>query len=87
MLSRQIAGLPVDEAIMQMQFSEKAASKWIKSTLALARDHAELKGIRRQRMIVGTSFLPLLFSVRQGLTSCRTIMGKQGTVWTETDRY
>lgn len=53
MLSRQIAGLPIDEAIVQMQFSEKRASKWIKSTLCLARDHAVDKGLSRDKLIVG----------------------------------
>lgn len=52
MLSRQIAGKPIDAAILQMEFSDKRASGRIKSTLCLARDHAEAKGIRRERMIV-----------------------------------
>lgn len=56
MLSRQIAGLPIDEAIVQMQFSEKRASKWIKSTLCLARDHAMDKGMDREKLIVGMYF-------------------------------
>lgn len=54
-LSRQISGLPIDEAIVQMQFSEKRASSWIKSTLCLARDHALDKGLERGRLIVGES--------------------------------
>ena len=62
MLSRQIAGLPIDEAIVQMQFSEKRASKWIKSTLCLARDHAMDKGLSRDKMIVGTSASPVRLS-------------------------
>jgi large subunit ribosomal protein L22 len=53
MLSRQVAGLPIDEAILQMQFSEKRASSWIKSTLALARDHAMDKGLSRSKLVVG----------------------------------
>lgn len=52
-LSRQISGLPVDEAIVQMDFSDKRAGSWIKSTLCLARDHAMDKGLRRSRLIVG----------------------------------
>jgi large subunit ribosomal protein L22 len=52
-LSRQIQGLPVDEAIVQMEFSEKRASSWIKSTLCLARDHAMDKGLQRSKMVVG----------------------------------
>ncbi len=46
----------MDEAILQMQFSEKDASRWIKSTLALARDHAvDYKGLKRSRLVVGQS--------------------------------
>ncbi|KAI9637284.1 putative 50S ribosomal protein L22 [Dioszegia hungarica] len=55
-LSRQISGLPIDEAIVQMQFSEKRASSWIKSTLCLARDHALDKGLERGRLIVAESW-------------------------------
>lgn len=39
-----------------MQFSEKRASKWVKSTLALARDHAVDKSLKRDKLVVGTSF-------------------------------
>jgi large subunit ribosomal protein L22 len=52
-LSRQISGLPVDEAIVQMEFSEKRASSWIKSTLCLARDHAMDKGLARTKLVIG----------------------------------
>jgi len=54
-LSRQISGLPVDEAIVQMEFSEKRASSWIKSTLCLARDHAMDKGLARSKLVIGRS--------------------------------
>ncbi|WVQ74792.1 hypothetical protein IAR50_004398 [Cryptococcus sp. DSM 104548] len=57
LLSRQIAGLPVDEAIVQMQFSEKRASKWVKSTLALARDHAMDKKLKRDKLVVAESWV------------------------------
>lgn len=40
MLGKQIAGKPIDYAILQMQFSEKRASKRIMNMLATARDHA-----------------------------------------------
>jgi large subunit ribosomal protein L22 len=56
-LSRQISGLPVDEAIVQMEFSEKRASSWIKSTLCLARDHAMDKGLARSKLIIGAFLL------------------------------
>ncbi|WVR07385.1 hypothetical protein IAU60_004426 [Kwoniella sp. DSM 27419] len=56
-LSRQIANLPVDEAIVQMQFSEKRASSWIKSTLALARDHAVDKNLQRDKLVVAETWV------------------------------
>ncbi|KAG8987200.1 hypothetical protein FRB94_011283 [Tulasnella sp. JGI-2019a] len=56
-LSRQIAGKPVDVAILQMQFSDKRAAGRIKSTLCVARDHAMLKGIPRERMVVSQSWV------------------------------
>lgn len=56
-LSRQISGLPVDEAIVQMEFSEKRASSWIKSTLCLARDHAMDKGLSRAKLVIGKSYV------------------------------
>lgn len=57
-ISRQVAGLPVDEALIQLQFSEKRAAKtWVKSTLALARDHAEAKGMDRSKLVVSQSWV------------------------------
>ncbi|WWD18936.1 hypothetical protein CI109_103392 [Kwoniella shandongensis] len=57
LLSRQIANLPVDEAIVQMQFSDKRASKWVKSTLALARDHAVDKKLSRDKLVVAEAWV------------------------------
>lgn len=54
-LSRQIANLPVGDAILQMEFSEKRASERIKSTLALARQHAVAKGLDKDKLVVGES--------------------------------
>lgn len=42
---------------MQMQFSEKRASKWVKSTLALARDHAVDKNLKRDKLVVAESWV------------------------------
>jgi len=57
-LSRQVAGLPVDEAVMQLAFGDKRAGRtWVKSTLALARDHAEAKGLDRERMVVAETWV------------------------------
>ena len=53
MLGRQISGKPIDKAILQMMFSEKRASKRIKSMLSLARDHAlRYKGLDESKLIV-----------------------------------
>ncbi|WVN90163.1 uncharacterized protein L203_105399 [Cryptococcus depauperatus CBS 7841] len=57
LLSKQVAGLPIDEAIVQMQFSEKRASKWVKSTLALARDHAVDKNLKRDKLVVAEAWV------------------------------
>ncbi|KAK8854915.1 hypothetical protein IAR55_003654 [Kwoniella newhampshirensis] len=57
LLSRQIANLPIDEAIVQMQFSDKRASRWVKSTLALARDHAVDKNLSRDKLVVAESWV------------------------------
>ncbi|PSS05378.1 hypothetical protein PHLCEN_2v3867 [Hermanssonia centrifuga] len=53
-LGRQIAGQPIDMAILQMMFSEKRASKRIKSMLVVAKDHAKNKGLEERKLIVGT---------------------------------
>lgn len=57
MLGRQIAGKPIDSAILQMMFSEKRASKRIKSMLVVAKDHAQLKGLESNKLIVGQCLL------------------------------
>ena len=41
-----------------MMFSEKRASKRIKSMLVVAKDHAVLKGLNEQKLVVGKFFLP-----------------------------
>ncbi|KZT12567.1 mitochondrial 50S ribosomal protein L22 [Laetiporus sulphureus 93-53] len=57
-LGRQIAGKPIDAAILQMQFSEKRASKRIKSMLAVAKDHAtKLKGLDEKKLIVAEAWV------------------------------
>lgn len=56
-LGRQISGKPVDQAILQMVFSEKRASKRLKSMLCVARDHAvDYKGLDRDKLIVCECF-------------------------------
>jgi len=54
MLGRQIAGKPIDYAILQMQFSEKRASTRIMNMLATARDHASrYKKLEEGKLVVG----------------------------------
>ena len=62
LLATQISGLPVDEAILQMQFSNKAAATWLKSSLALARDHAVwYKNATREKLVVCESLSKCIF--------------------------
>lgn len=45
--------MPIDHAILQMQVSDKrVAHTKIKSMLALARDHAVAKGLKREELVV-----------------------------------
>lgn len=57
MLGRQIAGKPIDSAIMQMVFSQKRASKRIKSMLVVAKDHAQQKGLDASKLVVCEHFI------------------------------
>lgn len=52
MLGRQISGKPIDSAILQMMFSEKRASKRIKSMLVVAKDHAVQKGLEEKKLVI-----------------------------------
>lgn len=57
MIANQIAGQPIDYAILQMQFSPKRAAKRVLSTLALARDHAAAKGMEVPRLVVSEAWV------------------------------
>ena len=57
LLANQIAGKPIDFAILQMQFSAKRAARRIKATLAMARDHAEAKGMDPATLIVSEAWV------------------------------
>ncbi|KAF8974571.1 ribosomal protein L22/L17, partial [Flammula alnicola] len=58
MLGRQIAGKPIDYAILQMQFSEKRASKRIMNMLATARDHAaRYKRLDEGKLVVAEAWI------------------------------
>lgn len=55
-----IAGRTADEAILQLQASEKKQAPRLLSMVALARDHAMAKGLKREELVVGTSRAVLL---------------------------
>lgn len=57
LLGRQIAGKPIDSAILQMTFSEKRASKRIKSMLVVAKDHAQRLGMDEKKLVVAESWV------------------------------
>ncbi|CAE6456103.1 unnamed protein product [Rhizoctonia solani] len=58
LLANQISGKPIDSAILQMEFSDKRAARRIKSTLCLARDHAEMyKGLARNKLVVAEAWV------------------------------
>jgi len=58
LLANQIAGKPIDYAILQMTFSEKRASKRVRTALETAKDHAErYKGLQREKLIVAQSWV------------------------------
>lgn len=55
-IGRQIAGKPIDYAILQMKFSEKRVSNRVKSMLAVAKDHAQnYKSLDPSKLVVGKS--------------------------------
>jgi len=55
MLGRQIAGKPVDHAILQMQFSEKRASSRIMNMLVTGKDHASrYKSLEAGKLVICT---------------------------------
>lgn len=71
MLSRQIAGKPIDHAILQMMFSEKRASKRIKSMLVVAKSHAvKLKDLNEGRLVVCEYFRAASSARCAHATSC-----------------
>ncbi|KAI5120684.1 hypothetical protein M0805_006973 [Coniferiporia weirii] len=56
-LGQQIAGKPIDSAILQMMFSEKRASKRIKSMLAHAKGSAIARGMDEERLVVSEAWV------------------------------
>lgn len=64
MLGRQIAGKPIDHAILQMQFSEKRASERIKNMLVTAKDHASrYRALETSKLVIGTSYCSGSFEI------------------------
>lgn len=57
LLARQIRGKPIGFAILQMEFSAKRAARRVRSTLALARDHAVAKGMDPHTLIVSEAWV------------------------------
>ncbi|KAJ4478060.1 ribosomal protein L22 [Lentinula aciculospora] len=58
MLGNQISGKPIDYAILQMQFSEKRASKRIMNMLATAKDHAyRYKHLDTSKLVVAEAWV------------------------------
>ncbi|PWN90256.1 ribosomal protein L22 [Acaromyces ingoldii] len=96
-LADQIGGgKPIDFAILQMQFSPKRAARRIKSTLALARDHAVAKGMERSRLVVSEAWVGkgMKFrkmepkgrartGVRESFQSRLSIVLREGKTWDE----
>ncbi|BGP17971.1 hypothetical protein JCM10213_003978 [Rhodosporidiobolus nylandii] len=56
-LARLIAGRTADEAILQLQASQKKQAPRLLSMVALARDHAVAKGLRREELVVSQSWV------------------------------
>ncbi|KAK4047606.1 hypothetical protein OIV83_005264 [Microbotryomycetes sp. JL201] len=56
-LGRLIAGRGVDEAILQLQASDKKPASRLLSMLALARNHAIAKGMSRDELVVAQSWV------------------------------
>ncbi|ORX38671.1 ribosomal protein L22/L17 [Kockovaella imperatae] len=57
-LANQIAGLPVDEAIIQMQHSSKKAARWIKKELEAGKDIAiHERGLKRSLLQVSEAWV------------------------------
>lgn len=97
LLADQIGGgKPIDYAILQMQFSQKRAARRIKSTLALARDHAVAKGLNLSKLVVaeawvgkGRTFKRIeikgrgRMGIRKSFQAKMSIVLREGKTWDE----
>lgn len=56
LIARQLSKLPLEEAILQMQFSDKGASRWIHELLKTsAKEAVEKTNVPLERLVVGES--------------------------------
>jgi hypothetical protein len=88
LLARQITGLPIDEAIVQMQFSHKKASKWIERELIEGRNRAveSSKAMDRSKLVVGMFVIDSLCPLQSADTFSRGIC-EQGEIWSKANRH
>ncbi|GAA6021772.1 hypothetical protein JCM11491_007241 [Sporobolomyces phaffii] len=56
-LARLVAGRTADEALLQLQATRKKQSPRLISMIALARDHAVAKGLRREKLVIAQSWV------------------------------
>ncbi|GAA5842547.1 hypothetical protein JCM3766R1_002625 [Sporobolomyces carnicolor] len=56
-LARLVAGRTADEALLQLQATRKKQAPRLLSMIALARDHAVAKGLRREKLVVAQSWV------------------------------
>ncbi|GAA5920922.1 hypothetical protein JCM1841_003623 [Sporobolomyces salmonicolor] len=55
-LARLVAGRTADEALLQLQASQKKQAPRLLSMIALARDHAIAKGLSRDKLVIAQSW-------------------------------
>ena len=65
-LARQIAGKPIDDALVQMRFSKKKAAKDVKEHLEHARNEAIVKRGMALGAVDGVSSPPVAIETKQG---------------------
>ncbi|GAA5993358.1 hypothetical protein JCM5350_005234 [Sporobolomyces pararoseus] len=56
-LARLVAGRTADEALLQLQATQKKQAPRLLSMIALARDHAVAKGLRREKLVIAQSWV------------------------------
>ncbi|GAA5934413.1 mitochondrial 54S ribosomal protein uL22m MRPL22 [Sporobolomyces koalae] len=56
-LARLVAGRTADEALLQLQATQKKQAPRLLSMIALARDHAIAKGLKREKLVIAQSWV------------------------------